>query len=472
MPTLIDKTPPPSFARRKFIDPVRNKRTENADLEPTKLSTLKLNKTLPQGVSVKPQVDLLRSLDPAIVPDVPASYIPQPDTSYKALVAQPDRFHKYQTTQREAEESVGFFLDQELKREMADTNLNPYMYSRKQTKAENELNRLIAQPNRRLNPQEIFALENRILGEDPRLLPDYASLSYIVRHSAVLDFMFSRKIFENMTAWKTSFMNVLNNTFARLRINKPEWFIKVLTENGASQPAESYSSTQPIEPSGPSRTTARTPSGERTIVHAPPTAPVAPSMVTPPVPVPVTAPTAPTPQPVLETEGRIFDTTPPVQVETTQQDVPDVAIVPEEDAGIVTRPRPTLGQQQMTDFYNAMTRPTSGPIEAYSPPEDYGFLSFINSINNAAKRERTTDNDTRIIQIAQKAIEDGYNSDKVKDAVRLEYISSVTLIVDIGTAVRFLIEVLEHLRGTVREQRPITTATALLNQYISKKKKP
>jgi hypothetical protein len=283
MPTLVDKTPPSSFARKKFIDPVRNKRTQNVDLEPTKLDVLKLNKTLPQGVSVKPQVDLYKSLDPAIVPDVPASYIQQPDRSFQALVAQPDQFHKYQTTQREAEESVGFFLDQELKREMAETNLNPYMYSRKQARAENELNRLINQPSRRLTPQEIFALENRILGSDPRLLPDYSSLSYIVRHSALLDFIRDRKIFTNMTAWKTSFMNVLNNTFARLRISKPEWFNTVLADNGkdplltAGVDLSGFQNMtagvgHPTEPSAPSREVRREPTGERTIVHtAPPT---------------------------------------------------------------------------------------------------------------------------------------------------------------------------------------------------------
>lgn len=283
MPTLIDKTPPPSFARRKFIDPVRTKRTENVDLEPNKLSVLKHNKTLPQAVSVKPQVSLYKSLDPAIVPDVPASYFPQPDRHFQAMLAEPDMFHKYQTTQREAEASVGFFLDQELKREMAESNLDPYMYSRKQQKLDNDLNRLLYQPNRKLNPQEILALENRILGEDPRLLPDYASLSYIVRHSALLDFIRDRKLFASMTAWKTSFMNVLNNTFARLRITKPEWFNTVLSVNGVSA-VPTTPMQPPSEPARPSREVRRDPTtGERTIVH---TAPPVPSTTAPTAEIP------------------------------------------------------------------------------------------------------------------------------------------------------------------------------------------
>jgi hypothetical protein len=514
MPTLIDKTPPSSFARKKFIDPVRNKRTQNVDLEPTKLDVLRLNKTLPQAVSVKPQVDLYKGLDPAIVPDVPASYIQQPDRSFQNLVARPDQFHKYQTTQREAEESVGFFLDQELKREMAETNLNPYMYSRKQAKAENELNRLINQPTRRLAPQEIFALENRILGADPRLLPDYTALSYIVRNSALLDFIRDRNIFTNMTAWKTSFMNVLNNTFARLRINKPEWFNTVLADNGKDPlmtPGVDLSGFQnmtaasghPTEQTEPSRRVERTPSGERTIVHAPP---VAPSMVTPPVPAPVqppvTAPTAPTPQPVfsvtaggppsqdapgvgnravedfaqgvergigsgLEAASRFFDPTgTPVQV--PQQSTYDVAEIPEEEAGIVTQPRPTPGQQMMSNFFQTLQRQTTGPVEEYSPPTDYGVLSFINSVTAAAQKKRSMEADVRITRIAQKANDDHYNSDLIKEAVTEE---NVAIIHHIDYAIAFLISILEYLRGKTREQRPINTAIALLNQYKQGKKK-
>jgi hypothetical protein len=480
-------------------------------LEPTKLSTLKLNKTLPQAVSVKPQVDLYKGLNPAIVPDVPASYIQQPDRAFQTLVAQPDRFHKYQTTQRDAEESVGFFLDQELKREMAETNLNPYMYSRKQTKAENELNRLINQPTRRLTPQEIFALENRILGEDPRLLPDYASLSYIARHSALLDFIRDRKIFTNMTAWKTSFMNVLNNTFARLRINKPEWLNTVLADNGkdplltpgvdlgarfmsaeAGIPQMSAGTGHPPEPTQPSRRVERTPTGERTIVHDPPTAPVAPSMVTPPVPVPVqppvqTAPTAPTPQPVFSvTAGGPPDPSAPGVGNRSVEDFVagvghgvqsglEAAARIFEPTGqpVQVDPREQSGQQSILDYLR--TPATGAAAVVSSRPIDVAYNGFSNGIINAIQGDRTSNTDRKLMEYADLAKANGIDSSIVHEAAAATGRANIPT-PDVFDAIAYLktlyqdiLEILTRDGGHLNLVRRVLTQ---LDRYEGKKKNP
>lgn len=482
MPTLINKSPPPSFSRRKFIDPVRTKRTQNADLEPTELTVIKLNKTLPRGVSVKPQVELYKTLNPAIVPDVPASYIQQPDRDFQAMLAESDMFNKYQTTQREAEVSVGFFLDQELKREMAETNLDPYMYSRKQQRLDNEINRLIAQPNRRLTPQEIFALENRILGGDPRLLPDYASLSYIVRHSALLDFIRDRKVFENMTAWKTSFMNVLNNTFARLRVSKPEWFNKVLAENGRKidqtmttqpgHPGTTGVTFPPVEPSGPARTSTRRPDGEREIVHAPPTVPVPPAME-----VPVRAPTAPAQEakPQVQPVFSVASEGPPEPVSVSAAGPPDPdapGVSAQFGVDRTIRSAEESAQRLISDMFS----PTSGAAEVVSSrPTDIVLNDYSNRILRAIGSDRTSTTDKKLMDLADMAKSNEVESDTIRRAaIDIGRFNVPTP--DIFDAIAYIkvlyqeiLVILTREGGHLYDVRNVLTN---LDKYESKKKKP
>lgn len=223
---LINKQPPAAFSTRKYIDRGKLDALDNViNPLPSQLVEIPENKTAKNNsVSVKPAVDLYKELDPAIVPDIPASYINQPDRTFDNLVKRDDLFHQYNERQKNIQDQVGLYTEKLLKDELHRNSLDPYFYQTRQQTADNELNSLLNR-SRPLNNNEITALENRILGQDPQLLPDINALTHIVNNAQILNFIQSRVNFTTAPkgSWTDQFRVVLVNTFVRLRMMVPSW---------------------------------------------------------------------------------------------------------------------------------------------------------------------------------------------------------------------------------------------------------
>lgn len=223
---LVNKQPPASFSTRKYIDRGKLDALDNViNPLPTQLVDIPENKTSKNNaVSVKPTVDLYKTLDPAVVPDIPASYINQPDRTFDRLVKRDDLFHQYNERQKNLQDQVGLYTEKLLQDELHRNSLDPYFYQTRQQTADSELNSLLNK-SRPLNTTEITALENRILGQDPQLLPDINALSHIVNNAQILNFIQSRVNFTTAPkgSWTDQFRVVLVNTFVRLRMMVPSW---------------------------------------------------------------------------------------------------------------------------------------------------------------------------------------------------------------------------------------------------------